>query len=351
MPKESDGITFLNYIGTEAKTYTITARLKYGYEWDGNDVTEENKKDDIKFSCKIKKIYTITFDGNGATSGTMNNQQCFEGEVCKLNSNGFSKKGHKFKGWSKNKDNTVKYKDGNRIEIDSDINLYAVWEANSYTITYAANGGTGAPSAQTYTYSDTGSITLSSTKPTRTGYTFSAWTWNNHTYSPGQAWNKNNADNYTLTAAWTINVCTVTYSPNGGTFNNHANSTVQSVNYGGYFGDTENGMRDAKGGYYDAKKNGYYITSSNAWKKGSTTYNEGNRYSAQTICGNLGSGSQSVTLEVNWHKSSSSSTPSTPSAPSCTWTVCKGIVSSGTQCIDGCGGSTNRCFCRYNCCV
>lgn len=42
-----------------------------------------------------------------------------------------------------------------------------------YTITYNANGGSGAPAAQTATAGV--AATLSSTKPTRTGYTFRGW--------------------------------------------------------------------------------------------------------------------------------------------------------------------------------
>ena len=51
--------------------------------------------------------------------------------------------------------------------------LYAVWKANTYTVTYNANGGTGAPSNQTKTYGTT--LKLSSTIPTRTNYNFKGW--------------------------------------------------------------------------------------------------------------------------------------------------------------------------------
>lgn len=44
----------------------------------------------------------------------------------------------------------------------------------TYTIKYDANGGTGAPSSQTKTKGT--NLTLRSTKPTRTGYTFQGWT-------------------------------------------------------------------------------------------------------------------------------------------------------------------------------
>ena len=45
--------------------------------------------------------------------------------------------------------------------------------SSGYTLTYDANGGSGAPSSQTCTYGT--AATLSSTKPTRTGYTFKYW--------------------------------------------------------------------------------------------------------------------------------------------------------------------------------
>lgn len=66
------------------------------------------------------------------------------------------------------------------IAFDYETTLKANWNANSYTniLTYNANGGSGAPGSQTatVTYPNTQStFTLSSTKPTRTGYTFAGW--------------------------------------------------------------------------------------------------------------------------------------------------------------------------------
>ena len=43
----------------------------------------------------------------------------------------------------------------------------------SYSVKYNANGGSGAPSSQTKWHGT--ALTLSSTKPTRTGYTFKGW--------------------------------------------------------------------------------------------------------------------------------------------------------------------------------
>lgn len=95
-----------------------------------------------------------------------------------------------------------------------DYNYYAEGKGNTYTITYNANGGSGAPSAQSYTWAPSGSTTLSSTKPTRTGYTFLGWsrtsTATTAEYVAGQNWDLSNAGNYTLYAVWKINTYTNT---------------------------------------------------------------------------------------------------------------------------------------------
>lgn len=53
------------------------------------------------------------------------------------------------------------------------IVLYAQWTPQTYTISYNANGGTGAPGSQTKTYGV--NLTLSLTVPTRTNYIFQGW--------------------------------------------------------------------------------------------------------------------------------------------------------------------------------
>jgi len=89
----------------------------------------------------------------------------------------------------------------------------------TYTITYNANGGSGAPSATTYTYSASGTVTLSSTEPTRVGYTFSGWNTNSSgtgtNYSAGGSFSRSITGNTTLYAVWTVNTYTVSYSANG----------------------------------------------------------------------------------------------------------------------------------------
>ena len=88
--------------------------------------------------------------------------------------------------------------------------------ANTYTVRYDANGGSGAPSAQTKVEDQ--ALTLSSTTPTRAGYTFLGWSSDasaaSSTYAPGGTYTAN-AD-VTLYAVWKANAYTVVYNANGG---------------------------------------------------------------------------------------------------------------------------------------
>ena len=83
------------------------------------------------------------------------------------------KEGHTFKGWATSASGSVAYAAGASYTANAAVTLYAVWQANTYTVKYDANGGSGAPGNQTKTYG--AALTLSSTKPTRANYTFKGW--------------------------------------------------------------------------------------------------------------------------------------------------------------------------------
>ena len=94
---------------------------------------------------------------------------------------------------------------------------YSIPARQSYTVKYNANGGGGAPSSQTKYYGY--DLTLSSTKPTRTGYTFKGWgTTSDATtvsYSAGGTYKTNSS--ITLYAIWEAKTYAVTYNANSGT--------------------------------------------------------------------------------------------------------------------------------------
>lgn len=106
---------------------------------------------------------------------------------------------------------------------------YTVPARASYSVTYSANSGSGAPSAQTKWYGE--SLTLSTTKPTRTGYTFQGWgTSASDTsvdYAAGASYTGN--ANLTLHAIWKGNTYSVSYDLQGGT----GDSSTQYYTYCG----------------------------------------------------------------------------------------------------------------------
>ncbi len=109
------------------------------------------------------------------------------------------------------------------------------------------------------------------------------------------------------------NTCTVTYSPNGGTFSKNANDVVQVVKYGDYFGSEANGMRDALGpsGHYYALRDDYVIAYKTEWNTAAdgsgSAFDENVRYQATTICPNMNNtNDQTQTLYVRWLKNNKS---------------------------------------------
>ena len=88
----------------------------------------------------------------------------------------------------------------------SNVSVQLNFSTNTYTISYNANGGSGAPSSQTKTYGV--NLTLSSTIPTRSGYTFLGWSESSSatsaTYASGGTFTSNKAT--TLYAVWKLQI-------------------------------------------------------------------------------------------------------------------------------------------------
>lgn len=86
----------------------------------------------------------------------------------------------------------------------------------SYKVTFNDNGGSGAPAAQTKWHGT--NLTLSSTVPTRSGYSFQGWgtssTDTTVDYKAGATYSANEAK--TLYAIWKAGAYTVTFNDNGG---------------------------------------------------------------------------------------------------------------------------------------
>lgn len=132
--------------------------------------TKSSTKTNISVAAKTS--YTIKYNANGG-SGAPSSQTKWYGTALTLSSTKPTRTGYTFQGWATSASGSVAYAAGARYTANASITLYAVWKALTYTVKYDANGGSGAPSNQTKTYGVT--LTLSSTKPTRTNYTFKGW--------------------------------------------------------------------------------------------------------------------------------------------------------------------------------
>ena len=129
-----------------------------------------------------------------------------------------------------------------------DLTMTPEVTANEYTVSYNANGGSGAPSSQKYTYSPSGTITLSSTIPTRQGYEFLGWSTSSDDksaiYTAGDTFDRNTIGNTTLYAVWVMMTSFVTvYDSNGGsekgTIRIYVNDTNLITNDGDIFKDKD----------------------------------------------------------------------------------------------------------------
>lgn len=95
---------------------------------------------------------------------------------------------------------------------------YTVPALSKYTVSYNANGGSGAPGSQTKYYGKT--LKLSTTKPKRTGYNFLGWSTSSSgsvKYAPGASYTSNAS--VTLYAVWERITFSVSFDAgaNGGT--------------------------------------------------------------------------------------------------------------------------------------
>lgn len=196
-----------------------------GYKCRSTDGTCWTKGDPIS--------YTISYNANGG-SGSPGSQTKTHGTDLKLSSTKPTRSGYTFVNWNTKSDGSgTNYASGATYNTNANITLYAIWKTNSsggdtttkYTVSYNANGGSGVPGNQVKTHGS--NLKLSSTKPTRSGYTFVNWNTKGDgtgkSYVPGATYSTD--ANLTLYAIWKTNASggpvtkkyTIKFDANGGT--------------------------------------------------------------------------------------------------------------------------------------
>ena len=173
------------------------------------------------------KTYTVTFDSQGATTAatTESTSVVFDSALPTITKP--EKTGYTFGGFY-----TEQYGAGKRYydenvnklktwDIPNDTTLYAKWTANTYTIAFNANGGSGTVNSITATYDVSYNLTENSF--TKTGYEFDGWATsaNGAKDKDDKASVKNltttNGATYTYYAHWIPITYTVAFNGNGAT--------------------------------------------------------------------------------------------------------------------------------------
>ena len=202
--RHSDSKTFTakySISGNGSQTKTISVVFK-----NYNDYHKDSATKTVTFNVTVPEwtYYTVSYNANGG-SGAPSSQKKYKDQKLTLSSTRPTRTGHTFLGWSTSSSATAAtYTAGGSYTSNSNTTLYAVWKPDTYTVTFNANGGTGAPGSQTKTYGVT--LKLSSVVPTRANYTFLGWSTSSSatsaTYSAGGNYTTNAKT--TLYAVWKL---------------------------------------------------------------------------------------------------------------------------------------------------
>ena len=256
-----------------AVTSTITSKTMYAI-WSANK-------------------YTVTFNANGGnTPSTASKQVTYAQTYGTLATT--SRVGYTFDGWYTSASGGTKVTASSTVSITSNQKLYAHWTANTYTVTFNANGGNIPSSAsKTVTYDQTyGTLATIS----RTGYTFAGW------YTATSGGTKITASstvlitaNQKLYAHWTKNNYTVTISRNNTSYGTVSSSSV-SIPHGTTYTTSGGTLTFSNGTTVTATVTNAtgYNTSISGWSSSSGTIT-----AATTITANFARTAKTFTVTFN----------------------------------------------------
>ena len=298
-----------------------------------------DKSNNMAESVKEISVYKIVFKkGTADTIGgvaTDIEKLCTaeKSKTCSVTSPSIEKNGYEIIGWNtSNSATTSSWNVNTSKSISTNSTYYPITKLNTYTVSYNANGGSGAPASQTKTTNN--NLTLSSVKPTRVGYTFQGWGTSSSattaTYQPGGTYSDNKS--ITLYAVWKINKVNIKFSTNSGTVQTSSTNASGKIykwkqdssgvvsrtaangsTYSNPFFTLKYGSSTNSDGlpnynnskYLNITKTGHNAISGQEWKclSGCTlsgkVFNQATVYKASDFC-DASKGDCTVTLGVNW---------------------------------------------------
>jgi len=298
-----------------------------------------DKSNNMAEAVKEISVYKIVFKkGTADTIGgvaTDIEKLCTaeNSKTCSVTSPSIEKNGYEIIGWNtSNSATTSSWNVNTSKSISANSTYYPITKLNTYTVSYNANGGSGAPASQTKTTNN--NLTLSSVKPTRVGYTFQGWGTSSSattaTYQPGGTYSDNKS--ITLYAVWKINKVNIKFSTNSGTVQTSSTNASGKIykwkqdssgvvsrtaangsTYSNPFFTLKYGSSTNSDGlpnynnskYLNITKTGHNAISGQEWKclSGCTlsgkVFNQATVYKASDFC-DASKGDCTVTLGVNW---------------------------------------------------
>ena len=216
------GTSYTDTTGTAGKTYYywivakkssgyVTSSYATGYKASSSSGGDSAGGSSSGGSTSTSVPYTVAFNANGGT-GSMANLSFAAGATKALTINTFTRTGYIFVGWATSASATTStYDDGQSVKdltttSGATVTLYAVWQANAYTIKFNKNGGTGTMPNLAMTYDVAKALTANAFQ--RANYKFVGWATSasatTATYS-----NKQSVSNLTATPDGTVNLYAV----------------------------------------------------------------------------------------------------------------------------------------------
>lgn len=173
-----------NYGATNALSYS-SGFTRNGYNLSGWSETPSGSvlasytvtQSESLYAIWTLKSYTITYHNNFGTpttaTQTLNHFDTTALSFALPSGGNWTRNGYTFQGWSTSPSGSI----ASSYTVTGAANLYAVWQADSFTIVYDINDGSLSPSTVTnsFAYGATNALTYS-TGFSRTGYTLDGWT-------------------------------------------------------------------------------------------------------------------------------------------------------------------------------
>lgn len=246
------------------------------------------------------KENTVKFDGNGATNGALEDVIAKTHATIILPNNTFERSGYTFSMWS---DGVRCYNEGSEyiVGTNSEITIYAVWEANKNTLKFVGNGHTSG-SMDDITIATDQSRYLPTVSYQKNGYVFAGWSTTvdgEVEYKDGATYTMGANDTYILYAKWekasVQNIVSSTMKQYDGTTVNVLATTWSGANAAAPWAQVELCVAD-----WDYSANGFGYTINNAvMERNEAIYDQYGVRVNWISCGEAGVNNRLVSASMN----------------------------------------------------